>query len=40
MLKDQWDWIKDNGHVRVIDANNAIEALGMAEHAKAVAQNF
>jgi len=40
MLEDQWRWIKDNGHARTIDDNNAIAALQMAEHAKAVAQNF
>jgi predicted dehydrogenase len=40
MLEDQWEWIRDNNHVRTIDANNAIEALTMADHAKALAQNF
>ena len=40
MLQDQWDWIKDNSHVRTIDDDNGLEALKMAEHAKTVAKNF
>lgn len=33
MIKDQWRWIKDNSVIRVIDDNNAVESLRMAETA-------
>ena len=40
MIRDQWDWIKDHKHIRVIDANNAVQSLKMAEEAKRIAQKF
>ena len=40
MLQDQWNWIKDKNHVRVIDDKNAVESLKMAEKATSVAQLF
>ncbi len=33
MLTDQWAWIKDRSHKRVIDDNNAVESLRIAEQA-------
>ena len=33
MIQDQWSWINDQTHVRVIDHQNAVESLRMAEHA-------
>jgi len=39
MLSDQWDWIRDREHVRVIDENNCIESLRMAEQANLLAKN-
>lgn len=33
MLKDQWEWIKDPQHRRVIDERNAVESLRIAEAA-------
>lgn len=38
MLADQWAWIKDKHHVRLIDSSNAIESLFMAEQATKLAQ--
>lgn len=40
MLTDQWNWIKNNNHKRIIDSNNAVESLRIAEQAKNIAQNF
>ena len=40
MLTDQWNWIKNKNHKRIIDSNNAVESLRMAEEAKNIAQNF
>ncbi len=40
MLQDQWSWIKNGNHIRIITEDNAIEALSMAEHAKQIAQKF
>lgn len=40
MIADQWNWIKDHKHVRVIDDTNAVQSLKMAEEAKRLAQNF
>jgi predicted dehydrogenase len=40
MLTDQWNWIKDPNHKRIIDGNNAVESLRMAEQATKIAQNF
>jgi predicted dehydrogenase len=40
MLTDQWSWIKNKDHIRIIDENNAIESLRMAEQAKKIAQKF
>lgn len=33
MITDQWRWIKDRDHKRIIDAGNAVESLRLAEHA-------
>ena len=33
MLQDQWDWIRDRSHPRVIDENNAVGSLRLAEAA-------
>lgn len=40
MLTDQWKWIKDHNHKRVIDESNAVESLRTAEQAKDMAQKF
>lgn len=40
MLTDQWRWIMNNDHVRIIDDNNAVESMKMAEHAKEIAQKL
>lgn len=38
MLLDQWNWIKNADHERVIDASNAVESVRMAERATKMAQ--
>jgi predicted dehydrogenase len=38
MLADQWSWIKDHNHVRVIDETNAVSSLRMAEEATMMSQ--
>ncbi len=40
MMQDQWSWIKDHTHIRVIDDNNAVESLRIAETATSLAQKF
>ncbi|MEP6713538.1 MAG: Gfo/Idh/MocA family oxidoreductase [Ferruginibacter sp.] len=40
MLSDQWKWIRDKEHKRIIDDNNAVESIRMAEDAKMIAQKF
>ena len=40
MLLDQWNWIKDRKHIRVIDDSNAVQSLRIAEDANRLAQNF
>lgn len=40
MLNDQWKWIRDRTHTRVIDDNNAVDSLRTAESATASALNF
>jgi hypothetical protein len=40
MIKDQWNWIRDNSVVRVIDDTNAVDSLRMAETAKNAARQF
>ncbi len=40
MLTDQWAWIKDRTHIRVIDADNAVQSLRVAAEATAIAQHF
>jgi hypothetical protein len=40
MLNDQWAWIKDRTHKRIIDGNNAVESLHIAEMATSIAQQF
>jgi len=40
MIADQWNWIRDRKHVRVIDSSNAVRSLEMAEQATRIAQTF
>lgn len=40
MLQDQWDWIRDPSHQRVIDENNAVASLRLAEEATRKAEAF
>jgi predicted dehydrogenase len=40
MISDQWNWIKDRKHIRVIDSANAVESLRIAEQATLVAQKI
>lgn len=40
MIQDQWNWIKDNSHQRVIDDTNAVESVRVAETAKNSAKQF
>ncbi len=40
MITDQWTWIKDQTHVRIIDHHNAIQSLKMAGEARQIAQNI
>jgi len=40
MLEDQCKWIRDRTHTRVIDDNNALESLRIAEKATLIAQVF
>ena len=37
MLSDQWNWIRNKKHKRIIDDNNAVESLEMAEYARKIA---
>lgn len=39
MIADQWNWINNRNHVRVIDGSNAIESLKMAERANIIAKS-
>lgn len=39
MLTDQWKWIQDKNHIRVIDASNAIHSLQTAEQAFNMSQS-
>ena len=39
-LIDQWNWIKDRNHQRIITDENAVESLKMAECATEIAQRF
>jgi hypothetical protein len=40
MVMDQWRWIRDRKHVRVIDQDNAIQSLRIAVQAKEKAENL
>ncbi len=40
MISDQWAWIKDRKHIRVIDDRNAVESLRMAEDATLALQTI
>jgi len=40
MLADQWNWIKDRSHIRVIDEDNAVRSLRVAAEANAISQHF
>jgi len=40
MISDQWAWIRDHSHRRVIDDTNAVESLRIAEEATEIASVF
>jgi len=40
MLADQWKWIKNKDHQRIITDENAIESLRMAERSRKISQRF
>ncbi len=40
MISDQWAWIRDHTHTRVIDDTNAVESLRIAEEATNKASRF
>ncbi len=40
MLQDQLQWIDNRDHTRIINDNNAVESLRMAEQATVMAQSF
>jgi predicted dehydrogenase len=40
MIADQWNWIRDRKHIRIIDSSNAVRSLEMAEQATRIAQKF
>jgi predicted dehydrogenase len=40
MITDQWNWIRDHNHVRVIDGKNAVLSTRMAEDATRIAQKI
>jgi len=40
MIRDQWNWILDRTVIRVIDENNAIESLNMAEEATRISKRY
>jgi predicted dehydrogenase len=40
MIRDQWNWIRDRRHRRVMDDLNAIRSLSVAEQATQMAQKF
>ena len=40
MLNDQWSWIRDDRHKRIINEDNAVESTRMAEEATIIAQKF
>jgi hypothetical protein len=40
MISDQWMWMKDKNHKRVIDQTNAVQSLKTAEEATLLAQQF
>ena len=37
MLHDQWKWIVNKNHVRIVDDSNAVDSIKMAERAKRIA---
>ena len=38
MITDQWNWIKNHKHVRIIDETNAVQSLKIAEQATQTAK--
>ncbi len=40
MLRDQWSWIRNSEHTRIIDDSNAVESVRMGEDATMIAQQF
>jgi predicted dehydrogenase len=40
MISDQWNWIKDRTHIRVIDDDNAVKSLRVAAEATAISKHF
>ncbi len=40
MLADQWSWIKNKNHIRIIDDNNAVESLRIAEQVTKIGKKY
>jgi predicted dehydrogenase len=40
MINDQWNWIRDPGHIRMIDDRNAVQSLKMAQDAARMAKKY
>jgi len=40
MISDQWKWVKNRRHVRLIDDRNAVESTHMAEEATRMSETF
>jgi len=40
MLVDQWNWIKDHDHKRIIEDSNAVESLSLAEQATMISKKI
>ena len=40
MIADQWNWIKDRNHTRIIDDKNAVDSLRIAEQATKIAEKY
>ena len=40
MINDQWCWIRDPGHIRMIDDRNAVQSLKMAQDAARMAKKY
>jgi hypothetical protein len=40
MIRDQWEWIRDRAHIRIVEATHAVESLRIAEEATHKAEHF